>query len=63
MRTFLEAGAVDEIELFTVPILLGSGLPLLGGGGTHRLTLIEHEAFRTGMTRALYRVDSADLSA
>lgn len=30
MRTALEAGLVDVIELFSVPILLGTGLPMIG---------------------------------
>lgn len=30
MRTALEAGLVDAIELFSVPVLLGAGLPMIG---------------------------------
>ncbi len=57
-RTFLEEGALDEIELFTVPLLLGRGVPLLAGATPHRLTLVEQETYRNGMTRALYTVTS-----
>jgi dihydrofolate reductase len=30
-RQFLAAGLVDELQLHVVPVLLGDGIPLLGG--------------------------------
>lgn len=41
-RSMLEAGLVDRVELAIIPVLLGSGIPVLPGlDGTQRLKLDE----------------------
>jgi dihydrofolate reductase len=38
-RSLLDAGLVDTVEVAVVPVLLGSGIPLLPPGGTTKLVL------------------------
>ena len=38
-RTLLDAGLVDSVELAIMPVLLGSGVPLLPAGRTTKLVL------------------------
>ena len=38
-RTLLNAGLVDTVELAVMPVLLGSGIPLLTPGSTTKLVL------------------------
>lgn len=56
MRAFLDRDAVDEVELFVMPVLLGAGIPLLPPGAGRRLSLLETEPYRTGAVRLLYAV-------
>lgn len=56
VRSLLDAGAVREIELFIVPVLLGQGHPLLTAERVQNLTLMEQETYRSGMVRLLYAV-------
>jgi dihydrofolate reductase len=56
VRAFLDLGAVDEIEVFVMPILLGAGVPLLPPGASRKLALLETETYRTGAVRLLYGV-------
>lgn len=56
IRAFLDYGAVDELEVFLMPLLLGAGRPLLPGGPGAGLTLRECEPFRSGVVRLLYTV-------
>lgn len=56
VRTFLDHDAVDEIEVFVMPILLGGGIPLLPPGASRRLSLQETEVYRTGAVRLLYEM-------
>ena len=52
---FLDLDAVDEIELFVMPILLGSGLPLFGS--SHRsmsLRLKETQSYPSGVVKLVY---------
>lgn len=56
VRTFLELGAIDEIEVFIMPVLLGAGTPLLPHGSARRLSLLETEPYRSGVVRLLYAV-------
>ena len=42
-----DAGLVDEVEVAVVPVLLGSGLPLMAGASKRvRLRLCEHVPYR-----------------
>lgn len=56
VRAFLDRGAVDEVEVFVMPILLGDGIPLMAHGAGRRLSLLETEPYRTGAVRLLYAV-------
>ncbi len=54
-RLCLEAGLVDELELYVVPRLLGDGIPLLARReALVELTLRETRAFANGVVMARY---------
>lgn len=55
---FLERGALDEIEIYVIPEMLGAGLPLFPLTG-HRAspTLISAKAIDKGCVRLHYRMD------
>ncbi|MDP1604057.1 MAG: dihydrofolate reductase family protein, partial [Legionella sp.] len=42
-RSLLDAGLVDTVEVAVMPVLLGSGVPLVTAGGTTRLVLADHK--------------------
>ena len=42
-RTLLDAGLVDTVELAVMPVLLGSGIPLLPPGDSTRLVLADRK--------------------
>lgn len=42
-RTLLDAGLVDTVEVAVIPVLLGSGVPLLPPGATTTLTLADQK--------------------
>lgn len=44
-RQFLDAGLVDTVEIAVVPVLLGSGIPLLPAGGRVSLQLTRHQLY------------------
>src|SRR5262245_14217368 len=50
LRQVLEAGLLDELELHVVPVVLGSGMRLLGGD----LGLTEKEAIELTPTRVVH---------
>lgn len=57
VAAFLDAGEVDEIVTFVVPVLIGEGIPLLAP--RHRnvpLTLIEAKSFEDGVVMLHYSV-------
>lgn len=41
-RTLLDAGLVDSVEVAVIPVLLGSGVPLLPPGASTKLVLADH---------------------
>jgi hypothetical protein len=41
-RLLLDAGLVDTVEVAVIPVLLGSGIPLLPPGATTTLILSDH---------------------
>lgn len=56
-QSALEAGVVDMIEVFLVPVLLGAGLNLLNDLCAHqRLTLDATESYADGVVRLQYSV-------
>lgn len=42
-RLLLDAGLVDTVEVAVMPVLLGSGVPLVSAGGTTKLVLTDHK--------------------
>ena len=59
MRSLLEAGEVDELDLFVAPIALGAGTPLIAPGGPYRLQQIEAQAWPSA-THIRYAVRHAN---
>lgn len=55
MRAFLDLGAVDRVDLFVMPVILGGGIPLFGASSRHhRLPAPEVEAYPDGVVRLPY---------
>jgi dihydrofolate reductase len=52
----VEAGLVDELHLFMVPVLVGGGGPFLGDGVSARLELLDEHRFRAGAVHLHYRI-------
>lgn len=56
-RSLLEAGLVDTVEVSVVPLLLGSGVPLLPPrAGEAKLELVSHTVYDTGIVSLQYAV-------
>jgi dihydrofolate reductase len=55
-RGLLDAGLVDSIELSVIPVLLGSGVPLVPAGVLRRLHLDESKALPTGILTLKYSI-------
>jgi dihydrofolate reductase len=59
-RSLLDAGLVDTVELAVMPVLLGSGVPLLPPGNTTSLTLIAQKSLpASGIMILSYAVSGA----
>ncbi|MBI4472307.1 MAG: dihydrofolate reductase [Acidobacteria bacterium] len=52
-RSLLDAGLVDTVELAVMPVLLGSGVPLLPPGNTAKLVLTDQKALSASGIMAL----------
>jgi len=59
IRQFLAAGLIDDLTISIVPVLLGEGLPLFGGGAERWLRLVESRAFPSGLVQVEYRIERA----
>jgi dihydrofolate reductase len=59
IHQFLAAGLVDDLTVSVVPLLLGEGLSLFGGGSECWLRLVESRAFASGLVQLEYRIDAA----
>jgi dihydrofolate reductase len=56
-RSLLDAGLVDTVEVAVIPVLLGSGVPLLPAGSTTKLVLSDHRVLSaTGIVTLAYTV-------
>ena len=54
---FLKAGLIDDLTLSLIPIVLGGGRPLFGGGEPERrLSLEECRSWPTGVVQIRYRL-------
>lgn len=59
-RTLLDAGLVDSVEVAVVPVLLGSGVPLLPPGASTTLKLVDQKTLsRSGIVVMSYTVPGA----
>lgn len=57
IQQFLAARRIDDLTISVVPILLGSGIPLFGGGAPEqRLRLSESRSWPTGLVQVRYSV-------
>ncbi|MFN2528458.1 MAG: dihydrofolate reductase family protein [Candidatus Baltobacteraceae bacterium] len=55
MGAFLDAGAVDTMELYVVPVLLGKGVRLFTRSGAPvSMKLLETKQFANGVVRVFY---------
>ncbi|MBI1248807.1 dihydrofolate reductase [bacterium] len=55
--SFLHAGAIDEVKVFTQPILLGHGIPLVAHiGRDTRLKVKNSQQFQQGLVQIDYEV-------
>ena len=59
-RQLADANLVDSVEVAIVPVLLGSGIPLLPKGGRMNLSLRSHQIYPGTGTCLLYTSDAAD---
>jgi dihydrofolate reductase len=56
-RSFLDAGLVDGVEVSVIPILLGTGIPLLPPPySPTKLRLTSHRLYRSGRVSLAYEV-------
>jgi len=56
-RSYLDARLVDTVEVSVIPVLLGSGLPLLPPPYTPtKLKLLSHKIYRSGRATLTYEV-------
>ena len=55
-RSLLDAGLVDSIDLAVVPVLLGSGIPLVPEGQRAKLKLTECKARASGIVTLKYEL-------
>jgi dihydrofolate reductase len=55
-RSLLDAGLVDTVEVAVMPVLLGSGVPLLPPGSSTTLELSDQRTLPSGIVSLAYRV-------
>lgn len=57
IQRFLRAGLIDEMIITTIPVLIGSGIPLFGALEEDvSLTHVETKAYPDGLVQSRYRV-------
>jgi dihydrofolate reductase len=57
IQSFLDAGLIDRLIITTVPVLVGSGIPLFGNTAADiRLRLVDFTSFGSGLTQSTYEV-------
>jgi dihydrofolate reductase len=59
IRSFLDAGLVDEVTVTVIPVVLGEGVPLFAGSAArHRLALEQVRELGAGVVQLRYFVRS-----
>lgn len=53
---FLDAGFIDEIGIYSIPVVIGAGRPMFRNTVPLKLDLVETTAFDNGVTFARYHV-------
>jgi len=57
-RSLLDAGLVDSVEVAVMPVVLGSGVPLVAPGAAVKLTLADQKTLpMTGIVMLSYAVE------
>ena len=59
-RSLIDAGLVDSVDLTVIPVMLGTGVPLLPEGGRVQLKLNENKALPSGVLMLSYSVVQLD---
>jgi dihydrofolate reductase len=54
LQPFRELGAIDEFEIFVLPVLLGGGVALFPRGAHASLKLLDHTVYPDGVVRLVY---------
>jgi dihydrofolate reductase len=62
-RYLLDAGLVDAVEVAVMPVLLGSGIPLLPAGAHARLVLSDLKRLPSGIVVLAYSVEGSKAAA
>lgn len=56
IQSFRELGAVDEYQIYLIPIILGGGIPLFKGACSgSRLKLVDSHIFKDGVIQLTYQ--------
>ena len=55
-RSLLDLKLVDTVEVAVIPVLLGSGIPLLPAGRSHTLKLLSHNTLPNGICQLTYSI-------
>jgi dihydrofolate reductase len=56
IRQFMAAELIDDLVVSVIPIVLGDGIRLFAGGeGEHRLELVGHRGWPSGLVQLSYR--------
>lgn len=57
IRSFLQAGLIDEMTITWTPILIGNGIPLFGEMGNDvELNLVRSRSYTNGFVQSTYKV-------
>jgi dihydrofolate reductase len=63
-RTLLDAGLVDSVEVAVIPVLLGSGIPLLPPGASTKLVLADQKTLpKSGIVALSYTLPKSRAAA
>ncbi|MGA9586723.1 MAG: dihydrofolate reductase family protein, partial [Terracidiphilus sp.] len=57
-RSLLDAGLVDRVEVSIIPVLLGSGIPLIPAGRRWALQFRDSRTFPSGIVSLTYHIAS-----